>query len=676
MIVALVALLGATTAQAKAPANKAPANDNFSAATPIAVGQQISGSNLNATAETNEPTPLSIVQSPNCTAITDGPQCSSSVWFTFQPTQSGQYTVETCDLGTDVDTVLGIYTGADLNSLTLIDKDDDGPGGTCGGGPSGFYGSQITFNGIAGVLYHFDLNGFLADQGFFYLRVYAGAAQPRPTPDTHILRRNSFASTTIGGAGAVSGPRNSASFALQSPTAGTTFQCALDKAHFKKCGSVVSYDLAPGFSHTFQARSVVNGTVDPTPAVERFTIDAKPPNTSLASGPQGSTNDPNAQWVTAATERSTSSGFRCSLDGRSPTICGSIFKATQLCQGAHTFSSAAYDPASNLDRTPLTVSIAETGGSACAAPTITPSPASAQATAASVFFLVDPKGAGGSVHLEYGTTTAYGMTNVDANVSPNSTGAAFSLLGLAPNTTYHYRGTITTPFGSASTPDQTFTTLPLTGTLPSLSVGKPHAIGHHAARIPLTIDPAGVDTTYFAELSAKGPAIDGAPTVGALTSQFVKGTASGPQATELDLVDLPPGATIHYRILAEHIGSDNNFAVGGDTALKVPPIPRFKLRKGQVSAGKLGRGSSKLRVKIHGLPDATVIKLKLTAGSGKTSKARKRGGVDGKVSLKLHLSQGVRKALHDSGFGFARLRVTALPPGQKRSHVTVRLPLG
>ncbi len=141
-------------------------------------------------------------------------------------------------------------------------------------------------------------------------------------------------------------------------------------------------------------------------------------------------------------------------------------------------------------------------------------------------------------------------------------------------------------------------------------------------------------------------------------------------------MDLPPAATIHYRVLASHNGGDGNWVASADSTFKVPPIPRFKLRKGLVSAAKLRRGSSKLRVKIHGLPDATAVNVKLSTGNGKSSKTRKRGGVDGKASFKLKLGPGVRKGLHDASFGFARLRITALPPGQKRTHITLRLPLG
>ena len=69
----------------------------------------------------------------------------------------------------------------------------------------------------------------------------------------------------------------------------------------------------------------------------------------------------------------------------------------------------------------------------------------------------------GTLTIRYGTTPAYGqttnrtLTGSAAGDGTFQTAIAETLTGLAPGTTYHYSTTVTTAFGSASTPDQTFT---------------------------------------------------------------------------------------------------------------------------------------------------------------------------------------------------------------------------
>ena len=106
---AALMLTGPVVAQAASPLN-----DNFAAATPLAVGDEISSLNVDATVETGEPEPnrirrLRLVpQHPSAEANCSAPARSG----TFQPASSGQYTIGTCDGGTDVYDIVGVYTGA------------------------------------------------------------------------------------------------------------------------------------------------------------------------------------------------------------------------------------------------------------------------------------------------------------------------------------------------------------------------------------------------------------------------------------------------------------------------------------------------------------------------------------------------------------------------------------
>jgi hypothetical protein len=551
----LLFLLGVGAAQA-AP----PANDDFSAAVPLAVGQEISASNLEATAETGEPDTAGAAKHVECAVPGGGPDCASSVWYLFAPAVSGEYTIETCDLGTDLATALGLFNGATLQVASQVASSDDAGG--CAGGLRD-NGSRITFAATAGTVYHLAVVGFHGDQGSFYLRAYVGAPRPRPGPDTGIEREESsfvqgLLPTSLR-AGVVSGPRHSAGFSLVSDQQDVAYECSLDEAAFSPCTSPVSYpDLAAGGSHVFAARVVSAGVVDPTPAVQRFSIDRTPPETSLLSGPQGVTASPNATWQVASGERNPGRyGFLCSIDGAVVDECTRAFGETFLCRGTHSFRSAAVDSAGNVDPSPVSGQIDLTLGPACASPTLgEPSARNVTPTSAEIAVDYQNEGPRGSIRFEYGTTAAYGNSLKPQTALSRDAAFAVGLLRfLAPGTTYHYRVSISTPAGAVSSADRTFSTSPLTGTLPTVTVGEP-VVAEHTAAIPIAIGPQGVDTHYEMRIS-KGDSIDVA-TVGSGEIS----AAVDAQPGRIEVVDLDPCTTYRYRIVASHRGSDENEVAG------------------------------------------------------------------------------------------------------------------
>src|SRR5262249_46360884 len=144
------------------PAQAAPPpNDAFADAQPLGVGEEISGTNLEATAEVpEEPEPAGVTKSTECVAIDEAPDCTASVWYTFEPASSGEYTIETCDLGTDIDSVIGVYEGATLATLTSKGANDD----ACAGGYNE-NGSRVGFIATGGTLYHVEVDGYHGDEG-------------------------------------------------------------------------------------------------------------------------------------------------------------------------------------------------------------------------------------------------------------------------------------------------------------------------------------------------------------------------------------------------------------------------------------------------------------------------------------------------------------------------------
>jgi IPT/TIG domain len=97
-------------------ANIAPGNDKFANATPIDLTAGIYiGSNRLAHSETGEP-------------ATAGSPAARSIWYSVTPPTSERLTVDT--KGSGFDTVLGIYSGTSVGSLTLVAGNDNAATGT------------------------------------------------------------------------------------------------------------------------------------------------------------------------------------------------------------------------------------------------------------------------------------------------------------------------------------------------------------------------------------------------------------------------------------------------------------------------------------------------------------------------------------------------------------------
>ena len=89
-----------------------PINDNFSdALVLIGCGGRVEANNVGATKQSNEPN------------NSDSPGSTRSVWYQWQATTTGSITFDT--RGSNFDTVLEIFTGSDVGSLTSIGHNDD-----------------------------------------------------------------------------------------------------------------------------------------------------------------------------------------------------------------------------------------------------------------------------------------------------------------------------------------------------------------------------------------------------------------------------------------------------------------------------------------------------------------------------------------------------------------------
>ena len=166
--------------------------------------------------------------------------------------------------------------------------------------------------------------------------------------------------TTI--TGGPNGPTNNTtpSFTFTSES-NTTFECRLDTAvaqgTYAACTSPKAYSTLAAGSYTFIVRATdAAGNVDPTPASRAFTVDTTPPETTITSGPTGTTTVTAPIFTFGTSEPGT---FQCKLDGPGATLgtpapCVSGRGYGPLADGTYTFTVTATDLAGNPDPTPAT----------------------------------------------------------------------------------------------------------------------------------------------------------------------------------------------------------------------------------------------------------------------------------------------------------------------------------
>jgi hypothetical protein len=127
-------------------------NDDFGKAQPLggSLPTETEGSNRFAGAQLGEP---------DHPGVEEG---GSSVWFKWTAPRSGTVSVDTCD--SDFDTLLAVYAGATLGSLSPVQSNDDGSG-SCAPG------SHLSFEAVADTTYRIAVDGKSGAQGTFGLHL-------------------------------------------------------------------------------------------------------------------------------------------------------------------------------------------------------------------------------------------------------------------------------------------------------------------------------------------------------------------------------------------------------------------------------------------------------------------------------------------------------------------------
>jgi ankyrin repeat protein len=218
----------------------APENDSFDNRTDIS-GRvvTVTGTNLAATKETGEPDPV-------------GNAGGRSVWWAWTAPSTGMVQIDT--IGSNFDTILGVYTGGSASGLTLVAESDDID---WGGGNSA---SLVSFNAVAGTTYQIAVDGYDAQWGSITLNVNrnylptltAIATLPGATEDTPFVITYA---TLAAAANEADADGDAISFRIESVTTGTLTKNGLPVA----AGSTL---LSSGESLVWHSASSANGRLN------------------------------------------------------------------------------------------------------------------------------------------------------------------------------------------------------------------------------------------------------------------------------------------------------------------------------------------------------------------------------------------------------------------------------
>ncbi len=142
--------VGTGTSAAEFKVTAGPANDAFADRTVLSGSSvNVAGSNIGATKESGEPAHA-------------GNAGGRSVWWSWTAPADGSFSIST--QGSGFDTLLGVYLGQAVDSLTAVASNDDDP--------AGGNTSVVTINAIAGTTYQIAVDGLNGASGSIALSIY------------------------------------------------------------------------------------------------------------------------------------------------------------------------------------------------------------------------------------------------------------------------------------------------------------------------------------------------------------------------------------------------------------------------------------------------------------------------------------------------------------------------
>ena len=257
-----------------------------------------------------------------------------------------------------------------------------------------------------------------------------------------------------------------------------------------------------------------------------------------------------------------------------------------------------------------------------AAPTATTGAADSVTTsAATVTGTVNPGGASTAYHVEYGTSSAYGLVTADQDAGAGTAAVSVRvpLERLTSDTTYHYRVVATNAAGVARGDDRTLRTA--TGPRPpAVSTSAARSVGPVGAALAASVTARGLATTVHFDLGTS-------TSYGTATAEQSAGAGTAAVTVTAPVGALKPNTRYHFRAVATNAagvtrGSDRTF-----TTARVPTGVTLTLSgarpvwgTGVTATGKVsGLGSTPVALEKQDFPFTgpfTQVATATASGSG------------------------------------------------------------
>lgn len=303
-------------------------NDAFAAARVLSgTSASDSGSNVLASSETGEP-------------AHDGIAATRSLWWVWTAPASGILTLDTH--GSNFDTMLAIYTGSTLSSLSLLASNDDGGTGAQ---------SRLETPVSAGTTYRIAVDGFEADTGSIVLNLVLDDRSEQtivfPSPDNVWLDQGSVALDALASSGlALSYASTTPATCSVGGNPGAAFATLIAAG---PCSITASQ---PGNGDFFAAAPVtMTFTIRPARSVQTITFPT-PPAFALDAGP-------------ATLAASATSGLAVSYLSLTPAVCAITGNLVSLADtGLCSIEASQSGNDMWLAATPVSVSFAVTAAAA------------------------------------------------------------------------------------------------------------------------------------------------------------------------------------------------------------------------------------------------------------------------------------------------------------------------
>jgi hypothetical protein len=223
---------------------------------------------------------------------------------------------------------------------------------------------------------------------------------------------------------------------------------------------------------------------------------------------------------------------------------------------------------------------------------------------ATVAGTVNPGGAATTYQVEYGTTSAYGLTTTaaDAGAGTDPVSVRVALGGLTADTTYHYRLVATHAAGTGRGGDRSFRTSVATGA-PSVSSVAASGIGPLGATLRANVTPNRLATTVRFEYGAT-------TSYGSTTADQGIGAGSSRVTVNAAVAGLKPNTRYHFRAVASNAagvtrGGDRSFVTARTPTgvALTPSTTRPVWGSGLTIAGKVsGQGSITVALERQDFP--------------------------------------------------------------------------